>query len=311
MPLTAQITLFILALTMLDAGPAWAAKKNPEGDAAAQFGAEISIGGEYDDNVTVDEVDLSSSQGDYALNVSAKVEANTSLSKATDLDLSYNYSQSKYNEFSQVDRQTHILGSNFEVDMGKVNSGLSLFYIDSRLDGSKFLKLYRASPSLSGFVAKKWFARGAYVYSDKIIEERSQRDATSNAGEFDVYYFRRGLRSYFNVGIQYKDEDADAVEFDYIAANFKVRYVHRFHLFSKNSVLELAFRYEDRQYSSPTPSIEEKRSDERQRWRIDLEIPVIERGAIEFYGAYSDYSSNLPRADYTQKIIGTRFVYTW
>lgn len=311
MPLSAQTRFFILALVTLYADLGWAAQKNPEKDFPTEFGAELSIGGEYDDNVTVDEVDLSSSQGDYALNMSAKVEANTSLSTTTDLDLSYNFSQSNYREFSQVDRQTHILGSNLEVDLGKVNGGLSLFYIDSRLDGSKFLKLSRVSPSLSGFVAKKWFTRGAYVYSDKVIEKRSQRDATSNAGEFDVYYFRRGLRSYFNVGFQYKDEDAKAAEFDYIAANVKARYVHRFKLFSKTSILELAFRYEDRDYSSPTPSIGKKRSDERQRWRIDLEIPVIERGAIEFYGAYSDYNSNLPRADYTQNIIGTRFVYTW
>jgi hypothetical protein len=311
MTLSVQTTFLITVLFMLQADLGWTAQSDPEENPPTLFGAELSIGGEYDDNVTVDEVDLSSSQGDYALTMSAKVNANTSLSKTADLDLSYNFSQSNYREFSQVDRQTHILGSNLEVDMSKVNGGLSLFYIDSRLDGSKFLKLYRGSPSLSGFIAKKWFTRGAYVYSDKTIEQRPLRDATSNAGEFDVYYFRRGLRSYFNVGFQYKDEDAEAAEFDYIAANFKVRYVHRFNLFSKTSVLELSFRYEDRDYSSPTPSIEEKRSDERQRWRIDLEIPVMERGAIEFYGAYSDYSSNLPRADYTQSIIGTRFVYTW
>jgi hypothetical protein len=293
------------------AGPGWAAKKNPEKESATQFGAELSIGGEYDDNVTIDEVDLNSSQSDYALNMGAKVEANSTLSSTIDFDLSYNFSQSKYRQFSQVDRQTHMLGSNLEVDMGKVNSGLSLFYIDSRLDGRKFLTLYRASPSLSGFVAKKWFARGAYVYSNKMIEKRSQRDAASNAGEFDLYYFRRGLRSYFNVGLQYKDEDAEADEFDYIAANLKVRYIHRFDLFSKVATFELAFRYEERDYSSLTPSIEKKRSDERRRWRIDLEIPVTEKGVIEFYGSYSDYRSNLPRADYTQNIVGTRFVYVW
>jgi hypothetical protein len=311
MPFSAQTTFFILALIMLQADLGWTAQSSPEEGSATQFGAELSLGGEYDDNVTVDEVDLSSSQGDYALTINAKVESSTSLSKTTDLDLSYNFSQSNYREFSQVDRQTHMLGSNLEVDMGKVNGGLSLFYIDSRLDGSKFLKLYRASPSVSGFIAKKWFTRGAYVYSDKTIEQRSFRDATSNAGEIDLYYFRRGLRSYFNIGIQYKDEDAEAAEFDYIAANFKLRYVHRFDLCSKTSILELAFRYEDRDYSSPTPSIGEKRSDERLRWGIDLEIPVLERGAIEFYAVHSDYSSNLPRADYTQNIIGTRFVYTW
>jgi hypothetical protein len=164
---------------------------------------------------------------------------------------------------------------------------------------------------LSGFISKKFFARGAYVHSDKVIERNNQRDAVSNSGEIDVYFFRRGLRSYFNVGYLYKDEDAQAEEYDYKSGNIKVRYIHRFDIFSKVATLELGYRYEDRDYRSATPSIEEVRSDKRQRWRIDFELPVIEQGAIKFYATYGDYKSNLPRADYDQNIIGTQFVYAW
>jgi len=301
--------LLCLLLAIVSQGT-WG-QDRPEDLPDTTFNAELSVGGEYDSNVTLDEVDLNSSQSDYALNMSAKLESHTALSTAAELDLSYNYSQSWYSEFSEVNRQTHILGSNFELDMGVLDSGISLFYIDSRLDKEKFLTFYRVSPSLAGFVSKKWFLRGAYVYSDKTIERSSRRDASSNAGEFDIYYFHRGLRSYFNVGIQFKDDDAKAAEYDYSSGNLKLRYIHRFDLFSKFATLELAFRYEDRDYKSPTPSINENRSDQRQRWRIDLEIPVIERGAIKFYGAYSNYKSNLPRADYKQNIVGTRFVYSW
>lgn len=297
----------LFVITSLCSHHAWG-EQEPED---TTFNAELSIGGEYDSNVTVDEVDLNSSQSDYALTMNAKLESHTPLPNETKLDLSYNYSQNWYSEFSEVNRQTHILGSSFELDMGKLDGGISLFYIDSRLDKENFLTFYRISPSITGFIAKKWFLRAAYFYSDKDIERSSQRDAVTNAGEFDAYYFRRGLRSYFNVGIQYKDEDANAEEFDYKSGNLKFRYIHRFDLFSRVATLELAFRYEDRDYTSPTPSIDENRSDQRQRWRIDLEVPVIERGAIEFYGAYGDYDSNLPRADYKQNIIGTRFVYYW
>ena len=278
---------------------------------SVQFGAEVTVGGEYDSNVAIDEVDLSSAQSDYALTMGAKLEANSKLTDTFDIDFSYDYSQSLYKEFSEVDRQTHILGANLELDMGKIDSGLSLFYIDSRLDNKKFLQFSRVSPSLSGFMSKKWFARGAYVYSDKVIERSSQRDAKSNTGEVDLYFFRRGLRSYFNFGFQYKDEDAQADEYDYKAGSLKFRYIHRFNMLSKVATLELAYRYEDRDYSSPTPSIEKNRADQRQRWRVDLEIPVIERGAVKFYAAYGDYESNLDRANYDQNIIGTRFVYAW
>lgn len=311
MPLSHHSCHLILAAIILLNADVSRAESETDDAQTTQFNVEVSVGGEYDSNVAVDEVDLNSSQSDYALTMGAKFEAHTKLSNTTELDLSYDYSQSLYNEFSEVNRQTHILGSNFDLDMGKLDGGVSLYYIDSRLDHNKFLTFYRASPSLSGFVAKKWFIRGAYVYSDKSIERSSERDAISNSGEVDVYYFYRGLRSYFNLGYLYKYEDAEAQEFDYRSGNLKLRYIQRFDIFTKVATLELAFRYEDRSYTSPTPSIQDERSDQRQRWRIDLEIPVIERGAIKFYVAYGDYQSNLPRADYDQNIIGTRFVYAW
>ncbi len=305
-----RIRFFLTGCVLLAVPLSWA-EKEADNTSDTQFDMELSIGGEYDSNVAVDEVDLSSSQSDYALTMNAKLEAHSSLSSKADLNLSYDYSQSLYKEFSEVNRQTHILGSNLALDMGKFDSGLSLYYIDSRLDHNKFLTFYRASPSVSGFISKKWFARGAYVYSNKSIERNSQRDAISNTAEFDIYYFHRGLRSYFNIGYQYKNEDAEAEEFDYWSGNAKLRYIRRFDLLEKVATLELAFRYEDRNYTSPTPSIGDDRADQRQRWRIDLEIPVIERGAIKLYASYGDYESNLPRADYDQSIIGMRFIYAW
>jgi hypothetical protein len=276
-----------------------------------EFRAEIAIGAEYDSNVAVDEVDLSSSLSDYALTLDASVGLHSQLSDNTELDMSYDYSQSSYAEFSRVNRQTHLLGSSLDFDLGKFDSGVSLFYIVSNLDQKKFLEFYRISPSVSGFLAKKWFGRAAYIYSDKTIEERSARNATINAGEADFYYFRRGLRSYFNFGYQYKNEDAQAREFDYKSSNIKLRYIHRFELFTKIAILQLALRYEDRNYSSNTPSIEKKRRDQRQRWRAEIKIPVIKNGDVQFYAGYSNYDSNLPRADYSQDIIGTRFIYRW
>jgi hypothetical protein len=302
--------LLIVALASACTTSLWA-QDSENNHPSLEFGAEIRVGGEYDSNVAVDEVDLNSAQSDYSAIMGAKLEANSTLSNTVDLDFSYDFSQSIYKEFSAVDRQTHILGSNLSIDMGKIDGGLSLFYIDSRLDNKKFLQLSRVSPSLSGFISKKLFARGAYVYSDKVIERNNQRDAISNSGEIDIYFFRRGLRSYFNVGYLYKDEDAQTEEYDYKSGNIKVRYIHRFDLLSRVATLELGYRYEDRDYRSATPSIGEVRSDERHRWRIDFELPVIERGAVKFYATYGDYRSNLPRADYDQNIIGTRFVYAW
>jgi hypothetical protein len=307
-PLSIRSILAIVA--WVTAAHAWAAQ-NPEKLAPAEYSAEVGLGGEYDSNVSVDEVDRASNQGDYALTMDASLEVQKELPKKIEVAATYDFSQNLYKEFSEVDRQTHILGTDLSVDLSKVDAGVSLYYINSRLDNEKFLELYRASPSISGFLAKKWFSRGAYVYSDKSIENRPGRDANTHAGEIDLYYFYRGLRSYFNLGYRYKNEDADADRLDYESNSVKLRYIRRFELFSRLAKLELAWRYEDRDYSSITPGIDEDRHDERHRWRADFEIPVVGRSALQIYYGYADYESNYPQADYTQNLIGTRFLYRW
>jgi len=301
------VRLSCALLAWLAAVPALCAGK----PSATEFSAEVGIGAEYDSNVSVDELDATSNESDYALTLDAELRLDHQITETTDVSLSYDFSQSNYDQFGQLDRQTHLLGADLGTDLGAVNTGVTLYYINARLDGDGFLEYYRASPYLSGFLAKKWFARGAYVYSDKTIEQNPGRDSLSHAGEFDLYFFRRGLRSYFNLGYKFKDEDAEEARFDYRANNLKLRYIHRFDLWSEVLKLELSWRYEDRDYSSITPSIGEKRDDDRHRWKIDLEYPVLEKGTIQFYGGYADYQSNYPRSDYDQHVIGTRLSWRW
>ncbi len=304
------LALPILVLNLYS--PLTLAKEEKDTPTGPKFSADIALGMEYDSNIAVEEVDRSSSETDYALTLSAGLGVQQELNDYAKIGVSYDYNQNIYQDFSQVDRQTHILGSNLNIDIGKADVGLSFFYINSRLDGERFLQLYRASPSVSGFLSKKWFARGAYVYSDKSIEDRPERDAVANAAEADLYYFRRGLRSYLNIGYRFRDEDANADQLDYSSHSLKLRYIQRVEVFSKLAKLELAWRYEDRNYDSDTLSINEERADQRHRWRVDIELPILGPGsAIQFYYGYSDYDSNLPQSDYNQAITGTRFVHRW
>ena len=79
----------------------------------------------------------------------------------------------------------------------------------------------------------------------------------------------------------------------------------------RNNKLELSWRYEDRNYSSITPSIGEKRKDERHRWQFTYEIPLGAQSSLQVYGGYGDYESNFPSADYDQNVLGSRFIYRW
>ena len=299
--------LSLLVLTVL----ATAAAAQEGEELIREWHGEVGIGAEYDTNVSVDEVDVTSGEADSAWLVDFELGLNQPLGERSDLNLNYDFSQARYERFSRVDRQTHILGADLGTDLGKANTGVSAYYINSRLDGEAFLEYLRVSPSLSGFLARKWFARGAYVYSRRTIEDRADRDATTHSAEADLYYFHRGLRSYFNVGYRYRDENATAARFDFRSHGLKLRYIRRFDLFERQAKVEIAWRFEARRYLSPTPSIGEDREDDRSRWKLDLEIPLTRRLALQTYASHGDYDSNLPRADFTQTIVGARLRYGW
>ncbi len=313
--LTSVLLILLLANTLpvqaLQDSDNESANENGNGNAHSSFSAEVRVGAEYDSNVSVDEIDAASEQSDYAAILGAQFEYQHEFNGAAEISLGYDFTQTLYNEFSNLDRQTHMLSADLKHKVKAVDIGVSYHYIDSKLDNDDFMTLKRASPYASMFLSRKIFARAAYVYTDKEIINRSARDANTDTGELDVYWFRRGLRSYFNIGYRYKNENANAARFDYKSNSVKLRYIQRFQLFERLAKLELAWRYEDRDYSSPTPSIQQDRADERHRWEIDLEIPVLEDAAVLFYYKFSDYDSNLPRADYRQHVAGTEFVYRW
>jgi hypothetical protein len=278
---------------------------------AREWNLELGVGAEYDSNVTVDEVDLSSGQSDEAWIVDMQVGVKQPLGSDATLALTYDVAQSTYREFSRVDRLTQILGADLSGKLGDSNIGVSAYYIDAQLDGEGFLEYLRVSPSVSGFLARKWFARGAFVYSERRIDQRRARDAETGAGELDLYYFHRGLRSYFNLGYRYRSEDAVAAQFDFDSHGLKLRYIRRFDAFGRRIKSELALRYEERDYRSDEPTIGEPRDDDRLRVKADIEVPLGRHLAWQFYGSYGDFESNLPRADFTQTIVGTRLELSW
>ncbi len=275
------------------------------------WNVEVGAGFEYDSNVSVDEVDLSSGQSDYAVTADFKLSARHRFDAATEGSLTYDVARSDYSEFSRVDRLTQIIGADVSTDLGKSSAGLSIYYIDSRLDEEAFLNFLRVSPSLSGFLSQRWFARGAYVYSERDIDARPLREASTHSAEADLYYFHRGLRSYANIGYRFRDENAVADELDFLAHSLKFRYIRRVDLWQRKAKAEFALRYEVRDYRSEEPTINERRQDDRLRLKLDFEIPINDRFTWQAYYSYGDYESNLPRADFVQTIFGTRLQYSW
>ena len=271
----------------------------------------ISLAYEYDSNVSVDEIDRSSSKGDSASLFNADLRVTHDFTDTTSSSVSLDYTHVGYRTFDQLNRKTLILSANVDKSMGAYTVGLDYFFIDARLNGKKFLSYQRIAPSVSGFLNKRWFVRASYVYAEKSIENRPGREAINDGLEMDAYYFVSGLRQYLILGYTFRNEDSVAERYAYESHQVKLRGVYRTDVLGRLAAMRIGVRYEDRAYRGLSPSIEERRWDNRLRFSAEFEIPVSENFYVTFYGGYGDYDSNLPSADYYQSILGGRIEFVF
>lgn len=296
----------IPAIALVNASVAHAQPAGTEERLDSPFSAHVSIGAEYDSNISVNEVDTNTGADDFAAVIDADLDFETEIASDTELSLGYSFSQSLHNEFTNFDVQSHFASAELTYDFGSIDIGAAYRFIYTRLGGDGFLVLQQVSPYFSKFFGKKLFLRADYTYTNKDFEDRTDRDADVHAGGADLYFFLNGVRTYFVAGYKYEDEDAVDPQFDFQSHNIKARFSQRIPIGKRDAKLKLGWRYETRDYSSITPSIGVIRDDDRHRFQAELEIPLTDRIYTLVEYEYADYSSNLPSADYTQNLVGAR-----
>ena len=99
---------------------------------------EVSLGYEYDSNVSVDELDRSSCVGDGGVLFAADISVDHDFTDKTSASASYGYSRIDYQDFEFLNRETHMLGGNLSSKWEDVTTSINYFYIDARLDGNDF-----------------------------------------------------------------------------------------------------------------------------------------------------------------------------
>ncbi|MFQ5348304.1 MAG: hypothetical protein ACE5ED_10740 [Rhodothalassiaceae bacterium] len=271
-----------------------------------EFSGEASAGMEYDSNISVIELDQNTSRDDFAGAFDGELALDSALDDKTDFSLSYNFSQSLHFDFTNFDIQTHRGTVSLDRDLGPVKAGVSYFYAYSTLGRKGFLTLQRINPSLAGFVGKKVYLRAAYEYTDKAFKNRTDRDATVNAGGLTAFFFLDGTRTFISASYKLELQDATGPQFDYDGHNVRLRFSHDFMLGDQKVEFDAGWRYERRNYSKITPSIGVKRDDKRNRLEANLEFPLGERFYLRLEYEYDNFVSNLPSADFNQNLAAVR-----
>lgn len=307
-------TVFAKRLTSLLCLPAWLglavtaataqsdqAEPSRDRDESRSWPVDITLaaGLQYDDLVTVDELDQSIDESDTAAVVDLDIEYEKRFSQGTDLDLGYSLSQKSYFDQSAFDLQIHNVSLGLKQNFDDFDIGIRSYAVHARLDDEGLLDFQHVSPYFTTFLTERVYLRAGYYYRNKTFPDNPGRDGHVHAGHADFYFFADGTMNYFVAGYTFEREDTTAGEFGFDGQQLAVRWSRRFHWYGERPVrLRLDWRLEQRDYAAITPSIGVRRDDERQRWRARFDFPITRTltGLLSYQ--HRSHDSNLPAADY-------------
>lgn len=267
------------------------------------FGAEIELGYGYDSNVSVDDVDLSTSIGDQFADI--QLSADTTYKARNNIELSVNLALSEklYNSFNEFDGSLALASLSAGKEVGNFEFGFLAHYIDYKLDNDGFLTLSQLSPTVAWFYKKKSYLHLAYERTNESYERESDRDNSRDGIRASFYYFINGLRKYFSVQAEIGKKEANALIFDNEVWQIEVSYFNQISVLSRDSTIKLAYLRQERDYrESINPSIGDFRGDQRHRYEIELTMPFKKPWSLSSKVIYNNYKSNLTSSDYTQQI---------
>jgi tetratricopeptide (TPR) repeat protein len=270
-----------------------------------RFRLATRVGIEFDDNVTVPEIDATSDEADAAFVADLAGSYRLFDAEGAVVEAGYDFAQSLHFELSEADLQSHGVWLDGSHALGALDAGLGYRFGASTLGGDGFLHLHEVRPRLAVPVRPGWTAELAVAYLNKDFLDSGDRDR-------DGHHVSAGVRNFFLVpdrkvrvdaGLRFEAEDARGAEFDYLGFSagtglrvpFEWRGEWRF---------DLAYRLRLRDYSSETPSIGEARLD------VDHGVGVgLVRRLTRYVEAQLDYrftgaDSNLPSADYLDNTVG-------
>lgn len=295
---------FAVLLCVTAASPADAQVKH-------DFSVEAFAGIEFDDNITVQQVDVETGQDDFAAILDIGAEWEMEFDESNSLDLGYSLNYNQQFDLTGFDLLTQGARVGYQHEFEGFDLGATYRFFYTRLGGDPFLKLNRIEPYVSFFPVSSLFVRGTYIYQDKAFDNRTARDAETNMGQLDLFYFADGVDTFFSGTYRFENEDAFAPRFDFDAHIFKLGLHTRLPFAGPEDRFEISAEYEGRNYDSITPSIGEIRDDDRFTLDVSWEVPLTEwLFALAEY-RYRDFDSNLPSADYTENVasvqIGVKF----
>jgi hypothetical protein len=303
-----QTVAFLLGVFAFQGAGADSDRDRDRDDQRIRFTADAAAGLEYDSNVNLVDLDTNTGQADTAFLADLGFGSEIALTDRASLELGYDYSQTRYSEFSSFNLAIHRAFAELEYRTSVIDAGIALHDIDARLDGEGYLDMRRVSPSVSRLFGERLYLRGAFIRTDKDHAADPGRSAANDAYSGDAYFFLDGTRRYVALGYTAASEDAVNDDFDYDGGLLKLKYALRMEWRGVDVELNSRLQLERRDYrqlldaqTSPLlPPNGERRTDDRFRAGLGLDIPIAEWLTVENAIDYTSVDSNLETAAFDE-----------
>lgn len=277
--------------------------------AAPDLSGSVSIGGEYDSNVAVDEADINTRRGDASLLFYGSLDLQLVDTDKITLDLSYTFDQSLHDDLTAFDLQMHGIGGSASVTLDGNVFGFDGGYRRARLGGDDYLGMLIISPSITRRLSDRLIFRASYTGQQKHFVDSVRLDAWNDLGQVDLYRYFAKRRGVVVASFRIGREDAAADELDYHAWQAGLRTQFPLAIGDFATRLRAGYAFSKRDYDSVTPSIGEVRRERRSTISAAWDVPVGSGLTLRPALRLVDRHSNLPSADYFEHVVSTELEY--
>jgi len=284
------------------------AQNTDENENIARSGPDIhfdlSLGAEYDSNVTLNAIDLASNLDDVAFVFKAKAGVKHQSKNKVMTKVSYTFLNKKYNELSIFDQQVHFGNLDISKRFERTTIGVTGRYLEAKLDGQNYVEVVQFSPYVAHYFGTKYFARMHYTFGDKTYKFRPERDGGVHAIGLDGYYFLNGTRQFITTGYSFKSVGAYEKQLAYDSHRLTVRYTQKIKLGSRDTTVSIYGRYEHRKYDDFNFAVGDIREDNRVRVGLSWKAPLPANAYIKVDLKLSDIDSNLAIVEHSKTVAG-------
>ncbi|MCH7623031.1 MAG: tetratricopeptide repeat protein [Nitrospinae bacterium] len=163
-------------------------------------------GFEYDDNITVDEIDQTTELDDFSYIFEFSGAYKFLQTPKFKMEAGYDFYQSLHDDLSAFDIQSHIFSLNGSYEFKKLDLGLFSIYNRTTLGAADFLEIYSTSPSVGFSVTDYWYATVSYSYKNTNFFNLSNRDAQNHGFGMSNFLFFLDGKVMVLLGYQFENE---------------------------------------------------------------------------------------------------------